>query len=112
MSLGRQGACAENRPMSVSKGEIRILNCITTNGKKKGAGGLPPASTVHFRIEKTYKNSGFRKNRGIRDQIANICWIIKKAREFQKKIDSCFIGYAKAFDSVNHKKNCGKFLKR
>ena len=55
---------------------------------------------------------GFRKDRRTRDQTANICWIIKKAREFQKKIDFCFIGYAKAFDSVNHKKNCGKFLKR
>ena len=41
----------------------------------------------------------FRKGRGIRDQIANICWIIKKAREFQKNIYFCFIDYAKAFDS-------------
>ena len=43
---------------------------------------------------------GFRKGRGTRDQIANICWIIKKAREFQKNI--CFIDYAKAFDCVDH----------
>ena len=41
---------------------------------------------------------GFRKGRGTRDQIANICWIIKKAREFQKNIYFCFIDYAKAFD--------------
>ena len=41
---------------------------------------------------------GFRKERGTRDQIANICWIIEKAREFQKNIDFCFIDYAKAFD--------------
>ena len=47
--------------------------------------------------------AGFRKGRGTRDQIANICWIIKKAREFQKNI-SCFIDYAKAFDCVDHKK--------
>ena len=46
--------------------------------------------------------AGFRKCRGTRDQIANICWIIKKAREFQKNI--CFIHYAKAFDCVDHKK--------
>ena len=42
--------------------------------------------------------AGFRKGRGTRDQIANICWIIKKPREFQKNIDFCFIDYAKAFD--------------
>ena len=48
--------------------------------------------------------AGFRKNRGARDQIANIWWIIKKAREFQKNIYFCFIDYAKAFDCVDHKK--------
>ena len=48
--------------------------------------------------------AGFRKGRGTRDQIANNCWIIKKAREFQKNIYFCFIDYAKAFDCVDHKK--------
>ena len=48
--------------------------------------------------------AGFRKGRGTRDQIANICWIIKKAREFQKNIYFGFIDYAKAFDSVGQKK--------
>ena len=47
--------------------------------------------------------AGFRK-RGTRDQIANICWIIGKAKEFQKSIYFCFIDYAKAFDSVDHNK--------
>ena len=47
---------------------------------------------------------GFRKGRGTRDQIANICWIMKKAREFQKNICFCFINYAKAFDCVDHNK--------
>ena len=47
---------------------------------------------------------GLRKGRGTRDQIANICWIIGKAREFQKNIYFCFIDYAKAFDCVNHNK--------
>ena len=47
---------------------------------------------------------GFRKSRGTRDQIANICWIIKKAREFHKKIYFCFIDYTKAFDCVDHNK--------
>ena len=48
--------------------------------------------------------AGFRKGRGTRDQIANICWIIKKATEFQKNIDFCFIDYGKAFDCVDHNK--------
>ena len=48
--------------------------------------------------------AGFRKGRGIRDQIANICWIMEKAREFQKNIYFCFIDYAKAFDCVDHNK--------
>ena len=55
--------------------------------------------------------AGFRKARGTRDQIANIHWIIKKAREFHKKIYFCFIDYAKAFDCVCHNK-LEKFLKR
>ena len=55
--------------------------------------------------------AGFRKGRGTRDQIANLCWIIKKAREFQKNIYFCFIDYAKpltAWITIN----CGKFFKR
>ena len=48
--------------------------------------------------------AGCRKGRGTRDQIANICWIIEKAREFQKNIYFCFIDYAKAFDYVAHNK--------
>jgi len=48
--------------------------------------------------------AGFRKGRGTRDQIANIRWIIEKARQFQKNIDFCFIDYAKAFDCVDHNK--------
>ena len=48
--------------------------------------------------------AGFRKGRGTRDQIANIRWIIKKVKEFQKSIYFCFIDYAKAFDCVDHNK--------
>ena len=55
--------------------------------------------------------AGFRKGRGTRDQIVNICWIMDKAREFQKNIYFCFIDYIKPFDCVDHK-NCGKFWKR
>ena len=53
--------------------------------------------------------AGFRKSRGTRDQIANICWIIENAKEFQKNIYFCFIDYAKAFDCVDH--NNWKILK-
>ena len=52
--------------------------------------------------------AGFRKGRGTRDQIANICWIMEKAREFQKNF--CFIDYAKSFVWITT--NCGKLLKR
>ena len=48
--------------------------------------------------------TGFKKGRGTRDQIANIRWIMEKAREFQKNIYFCFIDYAKTFDCVDHKK--------
>ena len=48
--------------------------------------------------------AGFRKGRGTRDQIANICWIIEKARKFQKNIYVCFFNYGKAFDCVDHNK--------
>ena len=54
--------------------------------------------------------AGFRKGRGTRDQIANICWIIEKAKQFQKNIYFCFIDYVKAFDWITT--NCGKFWKR
>ena len=55
--------------------------------------------------------AGFRKGRGTRDQIANICWIIKKAREFQKNIYFCFTDDTKAFDCVDHNK-LWKILKK
>ena len=54
--------------------------------------------------ELLYGQAGFRKGRGTRDQIANIHWIIDKAREFQKNIYFCFTDYAKAFDCVDHNK--------
>ena len=48
--------------------------------------------------------TGFRKGRGTKDKIANICWIIEKARKFQENIDFCFIAYTKAFNFMDHKK--------
>ena len=64
----------------------------------------------YVNCELTDVQAGFRKGRGTRDQIANICWTIEKAREFQKNIYFCFIDYVKAFDCVDHNKLC-KILK-
>ena len=58
----------------------------------------------YVNCELTDVQAGFQKGSGIRDQIANICWIIEKAREFQKNIYFCFIDYAKAFDCVDQNK--------
>ena len=58
----------------------------------------------YMNCELPHVQAGFRKGRGTRDQIANILWIIEKAREFQKNFYFCFIDYAKAFDCVNHNK--------
>ena len=61
--------------------------------------------------ELPYVQAGFRKSRGSRDQIANICWIIEKTRKYQKKIYFCFMDYIKAFLTAWITTNCGKFLK-
>ena len=60
----------------------------------------------HMNCELSDVQPEFRKGGGTRDQIANICWIIEKATEFQKSIYFCFIDYAKAFDCVDHNKLC------
>ena len=65
---------------------------------------LQPKLQQYVNCELPDVQAGFRKDRGIRDQIAHICWIIKKAREFQKNIYSCFIDHDKAFDCVDHNK--------
>ena len=61
---------------------------------------------LHQYVNKELPNvqTGFRKERGMRNQIANICWIIEKTKEFQKNIYFCFINYAKAFDYVDQNK--------
>ena len=67
---------------------------------------------LHARLQQYMKqelpdvHAGFRKGRETRDQIANIRWIIEKAREFQKNIDFCFIDYIKVFNCVDHNKLC------
>ena len=65
---------------------------------------LQPRLQQYMNWELPDVQAGFRKGRGDRDQIANICWIIGKEREFQKNIYFCFIDYAKAFDCVDHNK--------
>ena len=65
----------------------------------------------YVNVEPSDVETGFRKGRGTRDQIANIRWIIEKAKEFQKIIYFCFIDYAKTFDCVNHDK-LWKILKK
>ena len=64
----------------------------------------PSQASAICELELPDVQAGFRKGRGTRDQIANICWIIEKAREFQKNIYFCFIDYTKAFDCVDHNK--------
>ena len=65
---------------------------------------LQPRLQQYMNLELPDVQAGFRKGRGTRDQIANICWIIEKAREFQKNICFCFTDYAKVFDCVDRKK--------
>ena len=76
-------------------------NLENSNGHRTGKGRFS-FQTQRKTMPKTFKL--FRKSRGTRDQIANICWIIEKAREFQENIYFCFIDYAKAFDCVDHNK--------
>ena len=70
---------------------------------------LPASLQEYVNRELPDVEAGFRKVRGTRDQIANICWIIKKARELQKSIYFCFIDYAIAFDCVDHNKLCKRW---
>ena len=65
---------------------------------------LQPRLQQYMNRELPDVHAGFRKGRGTRDHIANISWIMEKAREFQKNIYFCFIDYAKAFDCVDHNK--------
>ena len=67
---------------------------------------LPARLQQYVNQELPYVQAGFRESKGTRDQIANIHWIIEKARGFQKNIYFCFIYYAKAFDCVEHNKLC------
>ena len=88
-----------HRVALISHASKVMLKILQTRLQKYANGELPEVE------------GGFRKGQGIRDQIANICWITEKARKFQKIIYFCFIDYTKAFDCVDHKK-LWKFFKR
>ena len=77
---------------------------LTSHASKVMLKILQPRLQQYVNHELPDVQAGFRKGRGTRDQIANIHWIIKKAREFQKNISFCFIDYAKAFDCVDYNK--------
>ena len=83
---------------------------LISHGSKVILKILPARLQQYMNCDIPGVQAGFRKGRGIRDQIANLCWITEKAREFQKNIYVCFIDYAKAFDWITT--NCGKFFKR
>ena len=91
--MGRTKECANHRTIAlishVSKVKLKILHARLWNYASQ---------------ELSDAQAGFRKGRGPRDQIANICRIIEKAREFQKNMYLCFIDYTKAFDCVDHNK--------
>ena len=77
---------------------------LTSHGSKEMFRILQARPQQYVNRELPDVQAGFRKGIGTRDQIANICWITEKAREFQKNIYFCFIDYAKAFDCVDHSK--------
>ena len=79
-------------------------NCSHLNCYQSNAHFLQVRLQQYVNRELPGVQTGFRKGRGPRAQIANICWITEKAREFQKNIYFCFTDYAKAFDSVDHSK--------
>ena len=79
-------------------------SCTHLTCQQSNAENSPSQVSRYVNCELPDVQAGFRKGRGTRDQIDNICWIIKKARDFQRNIHFCYIGYAKAFDCVDHNK--------
>ena len=81
---------------------LKMSNLIISHASKVMLKILQARLQQHVNCELPDVQAAFRKGRRTRDQIANICWIMEKAREFQKNIYFCFIDYAKAFDCVDH----------
>ena len=87
-----------------SKGRFVLLSNIISHASKVMFSVLQARLQQYVNQELPDVQAGFRKHRGIRDQIANIYWIIEKVKEFQKNLYFCFIDNAKAFDCVDHNK--------
>ena len=85
-------------------------NCTHLTHQQSNAQNSPSQASTVYELRASNVQTGFRKGRRTRDQIANICWIIEKAREFQKNI-YFFIDYANAFDCLDHNK-LSKILKK
>ena len=84
---------------------LKLLhNCTHPPRQESTAQNYPSQASAYMNCELPDVQAGFRKGRGMRDQISNICWIIKKEREFEKNIYFCLIDYAKAFDCVDYNK--------
>ena len=81
-----------------------LHNCTYLTHWQSNAQNSPSQASTVCEPRTSRFQAGLRKGRGTRDQTANICWIIEKAREFQKNIYFCFINYTKAFDCVDHNK--------
>ena len=93
---------------SIKEGECQRMSKLLYNCTPHASKVMPQILQAELQQyvnwELSHVQAGFRKGRETRDQIANICWILEKAREFQKNIYFCFIEYAKAFDYVDHNK--------
>ena len=89
----------------LSAKELMLLNCGVGEDSWESLGKILQARLQQYvNCEIPDVQADFRKDRGTRDQIANVHWIIEKAREFQKNIYFCFIDYVKALDCVDHNK--------
>ena len=95
--------CGSDHKVLIAKFRLKLKKAGKINRPfRYDLNQIPYNYTVNHELPDV--QAGFRKGRGTRDQIANIYWIIKKARVFQKSIYFCFIDYAKVFDCVDHKK--------
>ena len=111
--IGQEKVSFHSNPKERQCQRILVLlhNCTHLNASKVMLKILQTGLQQNMNHELPDVQAAFRKGRGTRDQIANIHWVIEKAREFQKHIYFCFIDYAKAFDCMDHT-NCGRLFKR
>ena len=103
VATGLEKVSFHSNPKKGNFKECSNYHTIALISQSNAQNSSSQASTVH-EPERPDVQAGFRKGRRTRDQVANICWLIVKAREFQKNIYFCAIDYAKAFDCVDHNK--------